>query len=1033
MFKKVSLFRKYAFIFSALIGGSLLLSGLLGIKFSYEENKRALTSLQREKAEAAAARIGQYLFDLEQQIGVTALPKSSVAALDQRSTEIQLLRRTAAIKEIALLDPRGKEYLRVSRGAADLVRSGADYSSTEYFRSVKSGRPYRSRVYFREGALCMSIAMAVGPADAGITVAEVDLEFLLDGISRIKVGESGHAYAVDAEGRLIAHPDIGLVLRNTSLAALPQVQAVINKSAGSEEFAHARGVDGEEVLTAFGTIPQLGWFVFVEEPVAEAYRPLYARAIQSAVLVLVGMLLTLLACVALVRRMVSPIQDMQKGATLIGNGVLEHRILVRTGDELEELASGFNRMAEQLQESYATLERKVAERTRDLSASLDQIRIQQTKLRDSEEKLRAILDSANLGVSITDTNGKYVIFNSWWTDNLGYDAEEMKNLSNLDITHSDDKEKSKDWFLKIIEGKVDRYRFEKRFLRKDKSVFWGDLSVSAVRNESGRIVNVVGMVTDITERKRAEAAVLESEERIHLLLNSTSEAIYGIDTNGNCTFCNSACLRMLGYEHPNELLGKNMHLQIHAKHANGIPLPVEECRIFQAFQRGSGTHVDDEVLWRADGTSFPAEYWSYPQRLNGVTVGAVVTFVDITERKQAEVQRLQLEAQLRESQKMEALGTLAGGVAHDFNNALAMIIGNVELARQDVGAGHPALVSLEEVDKASRRAKDLVQQILAFGRRQKLELKATSLSLVVVETARLVRATLPARITLEVNCEPDAPATLADAIQVKQILLNLCGNAVQAIQEKGEAGVIEVNLGTYEQSGGRTDASLPTGRYVCLSVRDTGRGMDEATRAHIFEPFFTTKPVGKGTGLGLAVVHGIVQAHEGRIEVESAPGKGSAFRIYFPAIAGPVEEVAQAESGAAQVDGAGKHVLYIDDEEAIIFLMKRLLERQGFRVSGFTDPREAIAAVKANPAQFDLAVTDFNMPGMSGLAVASALREIRADLPVVLASGYITEELRAKAPAAGIRELIYKPNTVDDLCEAVARCANAQSGKDKLY
>ena len=273
------------------------------------------------------------------------------------------------------------------------------------------------------------------------------------------------------------------------------------------------------------------------------------------------------------------------------------------------------------------------------------------------------------------------------------------------------------------------------------------------------------------------------------------------------------------------------------------------------------------------------------------------------------------------------------------------------------------------------------------------------------------------------DCRPDAPAVLADATQVKQILLNLCANAAQALQEQGRTGAIEVVLSASEHAAG----GRPGGRHACLTVRDNGPGMDEATRLRIFEPFFTTKAVGKGTGLGLAVVHGIVQAHEASIEVESAPGKGSEFRIYFPEIQAPVAEVAAPSPEVAPVHGAGKHVLYVDDEEAIIFLMKRLLERQGFRVSGFTDPREAVAAVKATPDKFDLAVTDYNMPGMSGLAVASALREVRADLPVVLASGYITEDLRQKAPAAGVCELIYKPNTVDDLCAAVARYANAQT------
>ena len=403
-----------------------------------------------------------------------------------------------------------------------------------------------------------------------------------------------------------------------------------------------------------------------------------------------------------------------------------------------------------------------------------------------------------------------------------------------------------------------------------------------------------------------------------------------------------------------------------------------------------------------------------------------VVLRDITERKQAELSHNLLEARFHESQKMEALGTFAGGVAHDFNNALAMIIGNVELARQDVGPGHAALASLEEIGKASRRAKDLVRQILTFSRHQKLERKATSLTPVVLESARLLRAGLPAKVSLNVDCRADTPAVLADAMQVSQILLNLCGNALHTVQDQERAGAIEIRLQAHAQREARGD--LRPGRYACLTVRDNGAGMDEATRARIFEPFFTTKQVGEGTGLGLAVVYSIVQAHEATMEVESTPGQGSAFHIYFPAVEAHVPADTAQATHAAAIDGKGRHILYVDDEEGIILLMQRLLERQGYRVSGYTDPREALAAARANAGQFDLVVTDYNMPYMSGLELAQALREIRADLPVVLTSGYLTEELRAKAPAAGIRELIYKPNTVDELCAAVARFANAQGG-----
>ena len=357
---KSSLFRKYALALSALIGTSLLVSGLIGIIYSYQESRQALIAVQHEKAEAAAARIGQYLFDIEQKVGMTAVKQRGIAALEQRSQEIQLLRHIPAINEITLLDAQGQEYLRVGHRAVDVVKSGRDFSDTDYFRLARAGRSYRSPIYFREGGLYMITAFPVGPPDAGITVAEIDLEFLLDGISRIKVGGSGFAYAVDGQGRLIAHPDIGLVLKNTSFAALAQVQAALKAPTRDiPATLHTQNSRGEDVLTAFETIPQLNWFVFVEEPLAEAFRPLYAQAIRSLVLMLAGILVTLLFSVALVRRMTHPILALQEGAALIGQGAFDHRITtIHTGDELEALANAFNQMAGQLQSSYALLEQR---------------------------------------------------------------------------------------------------------------------------------------------------------------------------------------------------------------------------------------------------------------------------------------------------------------------------------------------------------------------------------------------------------------------------------------------------------------------------------------------------------------------------------------------------------------------------------------------------------------------------------------------------------------------------------------------------
>lgn len=535
--------------------------------------------------------------------------------------------------------------------------------------------------------------------------------------------------------------------------------------------------------------------------------------------------------------------------------------------------------------------------------------------------------------------------------------------------------------------------------------------------------------------QRIEDQVASLASLLRATLEATADGILLIDRAGGIVNMNRRFSRIWGL--PEELLIEHEDGAIFGFMAELFSDP-------DAYRAGLAAIAPDadgetfELLHLADGRFF--ERKSMPARHNAQIFGRVFSFTDITARKRVEHARAQLEVQLRESQKMEALGTLAGGIAHDFNNIVAAIMGNAELALEDVGPAHAALESLAEILKASRRAKDLVRQILAFGRRQVLERQVISLAPTVEESARLLRATLPAGVSLNVECTPDAPAVLADATQVEQVLLNLCSNAWQVVQRQGRPGVIEVRLeahvavgGAYKgpeqrSRGGRV--ALHPGRYARLTVRDNGPGMDEATRGRIFEPFFTTKAAGEGTGLGLAVVHGIVQGHEASIEVQSAPGEGTSFCVYFPAATAPVPVVPAHKPATVPERVGGKHILCVDDDESIVFLMRRLLGLQGYRVSGYTDPHEALAAVRAEPGQFDLAVTDYNMPGMSGLELARALREIRADLPVALASGYITEELRAEAPAAGVIELIYKPNTADELCEAVARLAHAPRGKE---
>ncbi len=377
---RLNLFWKYVVLFVTLVSGALMTSGFVEIYFSYQENKAALVRIQREKAEAAASKIEQFVKEIERQIGWTAQPVwgSRAGDVDQRRFDyLRLLRQVPAITEISLLDPSGKEQLRVSRLAMDVVGSQQDFSQEPKFLEAKAGKTYFGPVYFRkESEPYMTLAMAGSVQDAGVTVAEVNLKFIWDVVSLIRVGKAGHAYVVDSRGQLIAHPDISLVLQKKDLSSLPQVQSARTAppipGQGQEEAAIARDLQGRQVLTASAPIAPLGWMVFVELPRGEAFAPLYSAILRTLILLFIGLGMSILASLFLARKMVTPIQALQTGAARIEAGALDHRLDVRTGDELEALADQFNRMTAHLQESYVNLEQKVQDRTRDLTEALEQ-------------------------------------------------------------------------------------------------------------------------------------------------------------------------------------------------------------------------------------------------------------------------------------------------------------------------------------------------------------------------------------------------------------------------------------------------------------------------------------------------------------------------------------------------------------------------------------------------------------------------------------------------------------------------------------
>ncbi len=696
----------------------------------------------------------------------------------------------------------------------------------------------------------------------------------------------------------------------------------------------------------------------------------------------------------------------------------------------------------------------------------------ETALETQRLRTKAVVDSAMDGVITVDVEQHVVVFNSA--------AERMFRCRAEDVLG-----KPLDRLLPMRvrashHGHVRRFgeegvssRTKGRFghvsaLRADGEEFPVEASISRVEVEGQPLYTVTLRDVTVQRRHRQQLMLLETcvEHLNDMVIITSADATAPADgpaaaeagspaaasREQRIVFVNQAFERRTGYRR-DEVLGRSPRLlqgprtQRAALDRIGAALAQRQpvrCELVNYTKDGDAYWVELDIVPVANGDG-RLTHWVAVER-------------DIGERKQAETDRRELEQQLRESQKMESIGTLAGGIAHDFNNILASILGNAALAGEDIGPGHPARAGLRQIDNAARRARDLVQQILAFSRRQPSERVLRPLRPLLVETVSMLRSTLPAMVTLQTALSDEPIDVRADTTQIQQVLMNLCTNAWHALD--GRSGSICVGL---ERADGDAatpgwPAALAPGRYAHVWVRDSGSGMDAATRERIFEPFFTTKPAGLGTGLGLSVVHGIVSAHQGAITVDSRPGAGSTFHVYLPAApageppaaetgempfgAGRAADVGAnigAETGAETGEWAGagasaaaanrRHVLYVDDDEAMRLMIEALLGRAGFRVTGCAGAREAIGRVRAQPTAFDVVVSDFNMPELSGLDLARELARIEPVRPIVITSGYLSPELRTQALSAGVCRLLNKQNSLEELVPLIRELLVAPDGR----
>ncbi|MDR3369670.1 ATP-binding protein [Rhodoferax sp.] len=554
----------------------------------------------------------------------------------------------------------------------------------------------------------------------------------------------------------------------------------------------------------------------------------------------------------------------------------------------------------------------------------------------------------------------------------------------------------------------------------------GDLHISRIETNQEERTSYICAIIDqgplLAQRSALQASADTLQQRNDELLQSKTQLAAIINSSLDAIICVNQDQRIIVFNPTAATL-----FRCPADHAIGkqlVEFVPDAVRALSYSDITSHAQLGEMSGITSEGETVPLDIsLSFERHPEGDTVTLFAH--DLTAQKKMEAHRATLESQLRESQKMQAIGTMAGGIAHDFNNIISAILGNVELAREDAHIDSAVGASLAEIDKAGRRARDLVRQILTFSRNEPPHRVPLQLADVVMETTRLLKVTLPPHVDLLIDIDPQTPPVMADATQIEQVLLNLCTNAIYAIgKHKGTIRVeLSCKLPNRDNSAERRGGLRA--QHIKLTVSDTGSGMSEAVLQRVFEPFFTTKPVGQGTGLGLSVVHGIMHAHQGSIHVQSEPDIGSAFTLYFPLSGNVIQAhpvaVDKPTTSPNAPTGSGQKVMYVDDDEALVFLVKRLLTRRGYAVSTFTNPKLALEALRADHTLADLLVTDYNMPGYSGVDLIRDVTQLLPDLPMALASGYVTPEIERDALAVGAKALIHKPNDIDELCDTVQK------------
>ena len=774
------------------------------------------------------------------------------------------------------------------------------------------------------------------------------------------------------------------------------------------------------------------WTIVLSQMKIDLLSHLHNFKIIFPLVVLLSLWVVLILSMVYIRRSLIPLEKLKEGTHRIARSDFNTPVTIASGDEFEELADSFNTMSGQLNRQFQSLS-TVAEIGNATASILDISKLLNTEMSVIQKHL-----DFDRGMIMLAKKEEDCLYNAAC---YGYSDEHKKLLQQHKFCF-DNEEHKEIYSLTFKEQKsflVNDITEIEKFISKKSLEFLKKMNVHSFicspivyEKKSLGVLTLenTGAKRILTQRDQdllmgiaSQTAVSifnaisfeklqESEERFKKAFDFAASGVALIGMDGRFLEVNTQLCHMLGYT-DEEFLTKTLSDITHNddQHIGSESLrQMLDGAIPSTWFERRCLHKDGRIIWAFISTALLHDNAGHPLYF-------ISHIQDLTEKKMAEEERKKLETQLRQSQKMEAVGTLAGGIAHDFNNILSAIMGNTQLAQFDVSADNPLQQRFEQILNASYRARDLVKQILVFSRQSEQELRPVKIKLVVKEVLNLIRASLPASIEIRKAIDSDS-TILADPTQIHQIIMNFCTNAGHAMQEKG--GILNVNLTDVELDSDFVNSypDINCGLHVMLTVKDTGHGIPPHILNQIFDPFFTTKKKEEGTGMGLSVVHGIVKSHHGIVTADSSPGKGSTFTVYFPVVE---KDVKPDDKTKKPLPTGTECILFIDDEPVLTEIGKNMLERLGYEVIAKTNSVEALEMVKTEPGKFHLVITDLTMPQMSGEELAQNLWRIRADIPIIICTGFNSRITSDNSKEMGFKALIMKPISMEIIAETVRR------------